>query len=62
MSSVPGDILTHLENIHKYFVWNGKRPKIKHSTLLNDYSNGGLKYRHSLKNKSITIVVVETFI
>ena len=43
MASVPEDIITHLESIHKDFIWNGKKPKIKHSTLINDYSTGGLK-------------------
>ena len=43
MSSVPEDILALLESVHKDFIWNGKNPKIKHSTLINDYSNGGLR-------------------
>ena len=36
-------MLFTLKNIDKYFVWDGKRPKIKHSTLINDYPDGGLK-------------------
>ena len=43
MSSVPEEILIHLESIHKDFIWNGKNPKIKHSTLTNDYSTEGLR-------------------
>ena len=26
-----------------YFIWNSKKPKIKHSTLIGNYSDGGLK-------------------
>ena len=43
MSSVPSDIIKLLESIHKNFVWDNKRPNIKHTTLVNDYSSGGLK-------------------
>ena len=25
------------------FIWNGKKPKIKHTTLINEYQDGGLK-------------------
>jgi hypothetical protein len=28
------------------FIWNGKTDKIKRSTLICDYSNGGLKMPH----------------
>ena len=27
----------------KDFIWNGRKPKIKHDTLIGDYINGGLK-------------------
>ena len=43
MATVPVDIIKLIENIHKDFVWDKKRPNIKHSTLINDYSHGGLK-------------------
>lgn len=43
LSNVPNAILDLLENIHKKFIWNNKRPKIKHSALINDYCDGGLK-------------------
>ena len=36
-------MLFTLKIIHKNFIWEGKRPKIKHSTLINDYPDGGLK-------------------
>ena len=32
-----------LENIHKDFVWDKKRPNIKHSSLISNYPCGGLK-------------------
>lgn len=35
--------MTKLKKIHKKFIWNNKRAKIKHSTLISDYSDGGLR-------------------
>ena len=32
-----------IERIHNDFIWNKKRANIKHSTLIGDYSKGGLK-------------------
>ena len=43
MSCVPDEILYQLKNIHKDFIWGGKKAKIKHSTLIADYSQGGLR-------------------
>ena len=43
MSSVPTTVLNNLVTIHKDFIWDGKKPKIKHSTLIANYSYGGLK-------------------
>ena len=43
MSAVPECVITHLEKIHKDFIWNNKKSKIKHSTLISDYSFGGLR-------------------
>ena len=34
-------LIKQLNIIHKNFVWNNKRPKIKHSTLIASYSEGG---------------------
>ena len=28
---------------HKSFIWDNKKPKIKHATLIADYSEGGYK-------------------
>ena len=32
--------------LHRNFIWNCKKPKIKHSTLIGYYSDGGLKDIH----------------
>ena len=36
-------ILDQINLMHKNFIWNDKNPKIKHSTLIADYSEGGFK-------------------
>ena len=36
-------MINHLKNTQKNVIWNGKNPKIKHSTLSNSYEDGGLK-------------------
>ena len=43
MATVPADIIKLVENIHKDFVWDKKRPNIKHSSLISNYPRGGLK-------------------
>ena len=43
MATVPADIIKLLENVHKDFIWDKKRPNIKHLSLISDYPNGGLK-------------------
>ena len=43
LSSVPNDIISQLDIVHKNFIWGNKRAKIKHSTLINDYGDGGLR-------------------
>ena len=35
--------ITELNKIHKDFIWNHKRPKIKEKTLINNFDKGGLK-------------------
>ena len=40
---VSDSILDHLNTIHKKFIWDNKRAKIKHSTLIASYEQGGLK-------------------
>ena len=34
-------VIYQLNTLHKSFIWNNKRPKIKHSTLIVDYCEGG---------------------
>ena len=36
-------ILDQMNIVHKSFVWENKKPKIIHSTLIADYSEGGYK-------------------
>ena len=43
MSLVPKQIIEQLKLMHKKFLWKNDSPKIKHSTLIADYSDGGLK-------------------
>ena len=43
VTTFPPDILNHLKEIQKDFLWYQKYPKIKHSTLRKMYENGGLK-------------------
>ena len=32
-----------LKSLHREFIWNGKKAKIKHSSLIGEYRDGGLK-------------------
>ena len=43
LSHVPSEIINYLELIHKKFIWQNKKAKIKHSTLISDYCDGGIK-------------------
>ena len=43
IKSVPSYVVDSIQTLHKDFIWNGKKPKIKHTTLISDYTNGGLK-------------------
>ena len=43
MKSVPSYVVDSMQALHKDFIWNGKKPKTKHTTLISDYTNGGLK-------------------
>ena len=40
---ISGDVVKEICKILKDFIWRGKRPKIKHSTLIGNFENGGLK-------------------
>ena len=43
MNSVPGSLIDDLQKIHKDFIWGGRKPKIKHSSLIGEYKDGGLR-------------------
>ena len=37
MKSVPSYVVDSMQTLHKDFTWNGKQPKIKHTTLIRLY-------------------------
>ena len=43
MNTVPKTITDKLQVIHRDFTWRGKKVKIKHSTLIENYADGGLR-------------------
>ena len=43
MIDVSKQFVEQLNSLQKDFIWNGRRPKIKHSTLIADYVEGGHK-------------------
>ena len=43
VTEIPTSAINMLTKIQMEFIWKGKNPKIKISTLCNDYENGGLK-------------------
>ena len=43
MLSSSKQFIDQINSLKKDFVWRGKRPKIKHSTLIGDYKEGGYK-------------------
>ena len=40
---VPKNVIDLLDNLQNEFIWSGKKAKIKHSTLIGDFNQGGLK-------------------
>ena len=43
MKNCPSQFISILNEIQQRFIWNKKRPKIKHSTLIGSYEEGGYK-------------------
>ena len=43
MKHLPQEILDDLQSMHKDFIWDGKRVKIKHCILIGNYIDGKLK-------------------
>ena len=57
MNSVPGSLIDNLQKIHKDFIWGGRKPKIKHSSLIGKYKDGGLRdvdIRSSFKSLKVS--------
>ena len=50
-------ILDELDVIQKEFIWDSKRPKIKHSILIADYSEGGYK-NVDIKSKLMSLKLI----
>ena len=40
---LPNSTNTELNKIHREFIWNHKRPKIKENDIINNFDKGGLK-------------------
>jgi len=40
LSYVPPAIINKIEALQKEFIWNGKTPKVKHTTLISNYEDG----------------------
>ena len=50
-------ILDEFDVIQKEFIWNSKRPKIKHSILIADYSERGYKSL-DIKSKLMSLKLI----
>ena len=46
VKDVPSSTIAQLEKIQKQFIWKNRNPKLKHTTLCNEYEQGGLKNVH----------------
>ena len=54
MKTIPKFITEKLDKLQKSFVWKSKKSKIKHSTLIRDYSEEGLK-EVDIKSKIVAL-------
>ena len=43
ITNIPTSTMKELNKIQNEFIWKNKNPKIKHTTLCNNYDNSGLK-------------------
>ena len=43
MKMLPKNVLDDLQAMHKEFIWDSKKPKIKHSILIGNYKDGGFR-------------------
>ena len=63
MKNIPPQFLDDLQLLHKEFIWDGKRPKVKHSTLIGNYEEGGFKdVDLPSKFKSLKIIWIRKFL
>ena len=46
MTNFTKDFTKQLEDLRKNFIWNRRRPKINHSTLIGDHVDGGYRDVH----------------
>ena len=45
-----------MKSLHKEFIWSNRKPKIKHTALIGDYVEGGLK-DIDIESKSLSIKI-----
>ena len=64
MKNIPPQFLDDLQLLHKEFIWDSKRPKVKHLTLIGNYEEGGLFKDVDLpsKFKSLKIIWIRKFL
>ena len=63
MKNIPSQFLDDLQALHKEFIWDSKRPKVKHSTLIGNYEEGGFKdVDLPSKFKSLKIIWIRKFL
>ena len=43
IKNTPPFVIEELQALHQDFIWGGRHPKIKHSTLIGSYEKGGFK-------------------
>ena len=43
VKDLPSSTIAQLEKIQRQFIWKNRNPKLKHTTLYNDYEQGRLK-------------------
>ena len=63
MKNISSQFLDDLQVLHKEFIWDGKWPKVKHSTLIRNYEEGGFKGVDLPSNfKSLKIIWIRKFL
>ena len=51
LSNVPISIIEQFEKLQNDFLWDNKRPKVKHTTMIGTYEQGGLERYRCLNQK-----------